>query len=144
MPEIVTRCPSCRSTLRAVRLHCANCEVAVEGQFDLCPFCRLGDEQRAFALTFLRCRGNIKEVERDMGISYPTVRGKLEDLLRALEAPAAAVQSATAPPGPTNPSTAPEKTLPGEARTRLQILQELQSGRLSRNDAMALLRDISS
>jgi hypothetical protein len=54
------------------------------GRFTLCRFCALDEKHLRFIETFLRCRGSIKDVERSLGISYPTVRGMLEASLAAL------------------------------------------------------------
>ncbi len=82
--EVIGRCPVCGEKLRVGRLQCAHCETAVEGNFELCKFCHLTKEQREFTEIFIKNRGNIKEVERELGISYPTVRGRLEAVIRAL------------------------------------------------------------
>jgi hypothetical protein len=58
--------------------------VELSGRFHGCPFCGLSDEEIDFALTFLRSRGNIRDVERALGISYPTVRARLESLTKRL------------------------------------------------------------
>ena len=63
---------------------CNYCNTTIEGSFTLCKFCRLGDEQKKFAEIFIKNRGNIKEIEKELGISYPTVRNKLEDVIQAL------------------------------------------------------------
>jgi hypothetical protein len=66
------------------RLHCNSCNSTLEGRFDTCRFCQLNPEQQIFVEVFLRKRGNIKEVERELGISYPTVRSRLDSALEAL------------------------------------------------------------
>jgi len=65
-------------------LECPTCQVTVSGSFETCPFCILTGEQLKLIKIFLKSRGNIKEVERELGISYPTVRGRLDDIVRAL------------------------------------------------------------
>ena len=70
--------------LSITRLHCRTCGTALEGEFGVGRFGRLEREQLSFLESFLRARGNLKELERELGISYPTVRGRLETLLRAL------------------------------------------------------------
>ncbi len=61
-------------------LRCPHCETTVEGRFRLCRFCQLEEEPFELLNLFLRCRGNVKDVERELGVSYPTVRAKLEQL----------------------------------------------------------------
>ena len=87
MAKMVTQCPACGSPMRVVRLECGHCGTAVDGQFEAGQLGLLPAEQQDFVLTFLRSRGNIKEVERELGISYPTVRARLDEVLRALGLP---------------------------------------------------------
>jgi len=82
--KIVGRCPACGSDLEVTRLQCFNCDTGIEGRFETCRFCLLSREQKDFIETFIRVRGNIKEVERELGISYPTVRSRLDQVIRAL------------------------------------------------------------
>jgi hypothetical protein len=82
--RLLGRCPVCGEPLEVVRLHCRSCDTTVEGRFDAGRFAALGPEQLDFLETFLRARGNIREVERELGLSYPTVRGRLDSLLAAL------------------------------------------------------------
>ena len=78
------RCPVCGSVMSVTRLHCGSCDSTLEGRFDTCRFCQLSPEQQVFIEVFLKGRGNIKEVERELGISYPTVRSRLDGILEAL------------------------------------------------------------
>ncbi len=66
------------------RLHCRSCGTSLEGDFSVGRFGRLSREQLALLESFLRSRGNLREMERELGISYPTVRGRVEALVRAL------------------------------------------------------------
>ncbi len=79
-----TKCPVCQAPLRITRLACPSCKTELSGSFVPCKYCALDDKQQVFMETFLRSRGNIKDVERTLGISYPTVKGLLDDLLRTL------------------------------------------------------------
>jgi hypothetical protein len=92
----------------------------VEGQFDTGPLARLSREQLAFVETFLRARGKIKDVEEDLGISYPTVVGRLNEVLVTLGFEAGED--------------------PREAERRQRILDDLSAGRLSANEAAEQLR----
>jgi hypothetical protein len=56
----------------------------LEGQFISCKFCQLPNDQLEFIEVFIKCRGNIKDVEKELGISYPTVRGRLDGVIQAL------------------------------------------------------------
>jgi hypothetical protein len=83
--EVISNCPVCESQLRVTRLHCSTCGTAIEGEFSVGRFSRLNREQYALLESFLRSRGNLRELERELGISYPTVRNRVEALLRALD-----------------------------------------------------------
>lgn len=78
------KCPVCGSGLSISKLSCARCSTKLEGEFTTCKFCRLPDEQREFIEVFIKCRGNIKDVEKELGISYPTVRNRLDGVIEAL------------------------------------------------------------
>ncbi|WP_223595598.1 DUF2089 domain-containing protein [Neobacillus bataviensis] len=81
---LITNCPVCSRQLKITKLQCTHCQTTVENEFQLSKFAALGQEQLQFIETFLKCRGNIKEVEKELGISYPTVRGKLDDIITSL------------------------------------------------------------
>lgn len=77
-------CPVCGETLEVTRLNCHHCGTTIEGNFALGRLSRLNAEQIFFVETFVRCEGTIKRVEKELGISYPTVRSRLRDVIRAL------------------------------------------------------------
>jgi len=81
MPSI---CPVCTNKLEISSLSCSHCQTKLEGRFTPCKFCQLPNEQLGFIETFIKCRGNIKDVEKELGISYPTVRNRLELVIQAL------------------------------------------------------------
>ncbi|TRZ40529.1 DUF2089 domain-containing protein [Niallia circulans] len=81
---LISECPVCSKQLKITKLQCTHCHTTIENEFELSNFANLNSEQLSFIETFLKCRGNIKEVEKDLGISYPTVRGKLDDIISAL------------------------------------------------------------
>ena len=84
MRKVLERCPSCGGELEITRLNCTSCETIVQGRYQPCPFCKLSPESTRFLLTFVRCRGNVKEMERELGISYWTVRRRLDELVEEL------------------------------------------------------------
>ena len=88
--SLPTRCPLCTGRVHVERLKCESCESAVEGQFSLDWPGALSPEQSAFVKVFLICRGKIKDVEQALGISYPTVVSRLDDVVTALGGPNAA------------------------------------------------------
>ncbi len=77
-------CCVCGSKLVITGLRCESCQTEIHGEFRGCDFCSLTSEQSDFLKTFLRCRGSIKDMEREMGVSYPTVKNSLEKLVLAL------------------------------------------------------------
>lgn len=127
--RIPHRCPSCGGSLKVQQLSCPACTTRVEGEFPLCPVCSLEEEDRALLDLFLRVRGNAKGVERALGISYPTVRARLEQLWQRLEAR----RSETGPPSQ-------EPGGDGEGRPSIAILDDLERGRIDVSRAAALLR----
>jgi hypothetical protein len=136
--EVISNCPVCDSHLTVTRLHCNTCGTTIEGEFTVGRFSRLNREQYALLESFLRSRGNLRELERELGVSYPTVRNRVEALLRALDladgAPIPADVPATAEPAPAAPANVVD------AETRRSILERLARHELSAEQAAAALR----
>ena len=84
MPEVTGRCPMCEAELVVTHLRCKECGTGLEGVFHLNKFDRLGRDQLRFVDVFVKNRGVIRDVERELGISYPTVRSRLDEVIRAL------------------------------------------------------------
>ncbi len=82
-----SHCPVCGEALRTARLECDGCHTAIEGDFDNGRLGRLTREQVSFVEVFLECRGKIKDVEERLGLSYPTVIARLEQVVEALGSP---------------------------------------------------------
>ena len=82
--DVISTCPVCSSELSITRLQCRGCGTAIEGDFNVGRFGRLSREQLGLLESFLRARGNAKELERELKVSYPTVRARIEALVRAL------------------------------------------------------------
>lgn len=80
----INKCTVCGKELRITCLHCTECNTQYQGDFHFDKFSYLNTQQKQFIEIFLRCRGNIREVEKELGISYPTVRSRLDDVIRAL------------------------------------------------------------
>jgi len=119
-----TQCPTCRSRLHVNGLRCDTCDTEVRGQFSTCEFCALDDNQRRLLRVFLASRGNAKELERHLGVSYPTARARLDDLLAALDiSPTSVALAATAP----------------EHATRRQVNAEVARGEIDVDAALARL-----
>ena len=77
-------CPVCGERLALTRLSCEDCGTELSGAFGACDFCALGDEDREILRVFLSSRGNMKDVERHLGVSYPTARSRFDALLGRL------------------------------------------------------------
>jgi hypothetical protein len=123
--DVISTCPVCEGELAITRLHCRSCGTALEGEFGVGRFGRLSREQLSLLESFLRSRGNLKDLERELGISYPTVRGRIEALLRALglaDGDEAAIEE------------------PIEAEQRRVILDQLARREISAEDAAEALR----
>jgi hypothetical protein len=84
MYSVINECPICKAELAVTKLYCRNCDTAVEGHFALGRLHSLSPEQIDFAETFIRCEGKINRVGEELNISYPTVRSRLHDLIRAM------------------------------------------------------------
>ncbi|HLD74628.1 MAG TPA: DUF2089 domain-containing protein [Bdellovibrionota bacterium] len=82
--KLIHNCPSCQCDMNISQLECGECHVKITGDFKLNPLLKLSQEDQDFALIFIRKRGNIKAIEEELGISYPTVRNKLNQLIKAL------------------------------------------------------------
>ena len=119
--EVLGKCPVCGSNTEVTRISCNDCSTKIEGHFHLCKFCRLTVEQKAFIDAFIKCRGNIKEVEKELGVSYPTVKNKLEDVASAL-----------------GYTSEPEPEVPGRKK---EVLDKLNSGELTVEQALEMLKE---
>ena len=118
------RCPVCGEALDVTRLSCPRCDTSIEGRFETCKFCQLSNEQRDFVEIFIKSRGNIKEVERELGVSYPTVRGRLDAVIQALGYPV-------------------ERDKDDEAQLetrRRAVLESLAKGEIRADEAIKLLK----
>lgn len=82
--DLITKCPVCDHKLDVVKVHCSQCGTSCEGRFTLDKFSYLTQDEKYFIEVFLKCRGNIKDVEKELGISYPTVRNRLNEIIRSL------------------------------------------------------------
>lgn len=84
MNPVIGKCPICSENLEVTRLHCRNCDTELGGHFALGRLFHLRPEQLAFVEMFIRCEGKINRVEQEMGLSYPAVRARLNEVIRAL------------------------------------------------------------
>ncbi len=82
--EVRGTCPLCGGETYVTRFQCSQCQSTIEGEFSLNKFSKLTEEQQHITELFLLNRGNMKEMEKALGISYPTVRNKLDEIVTAL------------------------------------------------------------
>jgi len=151
MNQLLTKCPVCGGDLMVTRLHCPACETTIEGEFDpgavggrlqeafspeqlkpLLPFSRLSAEQLQFVLTFVRCEGRFNRMEDEMGLSYPTLRNRLNEIIRAMGYEPSREEAA-------RPEPPPAPVSPGPAE-RQSILDMLSRGEIDLEDAKRRLR----
>jgi hypothetical protein len=124
MYPALTRCPVCQNELVVSRLHCPSCDTVVEGRFTAGHFANLTQEQLHFIITFVRCEGKINRMEDELNLSYPTIRNRLHEIIRALGFE----------PGK---EEAPEVITDEKRRS---VLEDLDLGKISAADAMRILR----
>ena len=122
MKTALNKCPVCDGELAVTRLHCDTCDTSIEGRFANSAFAGLTAEQLDFVETFVRCEGKMNRMADELVLSYPTVRNRLHDIIRSLGYE----------PGKEEPSDIPDEK-------RISILEQLDSGAISAEDAMRLL-----
>ena len=112
-------CPVCGEQLAVIRLGCGSCGTEIGGVFRSCEFCALNEKETEMLRVFLSSRGNLREVEKHLGVSYPTARLRFAELLEKLGL-----------------GETPE---PETALTREEILSEVASGALTPDEAQDLI-----
>lgn len=125
MRKVLEQCPSCGGELEITRVNCTRCETVVSGRYQPCRFCKLPPESVHFLEAFVRSRGNVKEMERELGISYWTIRTRLNELIEEL---GFEVDNSA--------ETEREEELKKQRRA---ILEQIDRGELSANDAAVAL-----
>ena len=118
----LTKCPVCGGNLTITQLTCKSCSLKMRGEFESCEFCKLSEDSLNFLRSFIRCRGVIKDVEKELGISYPTVRSRLDKLVAELGYGEAPVKS--------------------RDEQRYDLLEAVKEGRISSKEAITALRGI--
>ena len=113
------RCPYCYEVMEVAKYSCTCCEVAVEGKFPVPRLLQLSPEQQQFIERFMITSGSLKEMAKEMGVSYPTVRSRLDRIIEALEG-----------------------KITVEEEKRGSILDDLESGRISADKAAALIKGV--
>lgn len=126
MNKLPTKCPICRGEIAVTRLHCRQCETTFEGWFMHAAFAHLTQEQLEFVETFVRCEGKITRMEDELGLSYPTIRNRLHEVIRAMGYEPGG--------GDETPSASDE--------VRKNILEDLDKGLITAGQAMSMLQDM--
>ncbi len=150
MRKILEMCPSCEGPLEITEVACLRCGTRVQAHYRPCDFCRLTDEQSTFLRTFLTSRGNLSDVEKRLGVSYPTVRAKLDEVIGRLQSDDAPAEPSPSP-SPARPTSAPrgraEAAAPEPhvaqqvaAPDRRAILDAVARGELSAAEGLERLR----
>ncbi len=122
MNPALTQCPVCKDELVITRLHCESCNTSIEGHFYTSHFANISHEHMEFIEVFVRCEGKIKRVEEELNLSYPTIRNRLHEVIRAMGYE----------PGKDEGTDMDEEK-------RRNILADLDAGRISAEDAMRAL-----
>ena len=131
--DVISTCPVCSGELAVTRLRCSSCGTTLEGEFSVGRFGRLSREQTALLESFLRSRGNLRDIERELGISYPTVRARVEALVRAL---------GFGPRSDDDASATSDDTDQPEPASREAILERLARREISAEDAAVAIRTL--
>ena len=147
MNPMVSKCPVCGGDLVVTRLACPSCETTIEGSFQpvgggasgaftpeqlkwLMPFSRLNIEQLQFILTFVRCEGRFNRMEEELKLSYPTLRNRMNDILRSMGYEPVREEAQQ-----------PAVTLPNAAE-RKKILDDLDKGVITLVEARRRLKGV--
>ncbi len=125
MNILPTKCPLCGGDVTVTRIYCRECDSTIEGRFEAGPFSHLTREQLEFVETFVRCEGKINRMEDEIGLSYPTIRNRLHEIIRALGYEPGASELLT---GMTD-------------QERQRVLEDLDKGLISAVEAMQLLKE---
>ena len=123
MKASLNKCPVCGENLIVARYHCESCDTTIEGRFENNAFPGLTGQQIEFVKTFVRCEGKINKMEKELDLSYPSIRNLLTDVIRAM-------------------GYEPGKDVSSEIseEKRRSVLDDLDSGKISAEDATRLLR----
>ena len=136
-----TECPVCHDDLHVSQLVCRTCGAEIRGHFEMDRLSQLIPEQRHFVEAFLLCEGKLNCVQDELGISYPTVRNRLDEIIRALKR-----QRAAAAPAPPVPAALPVPPIPPapavNAAQHQEILDRLARQEIGLEEALQLLEEI--
>jgi hypothetical protein len=125
MHPLPSQCPICQGEITVTRINCRDCNSTIEGNFSSRTFSQLSPEQMDFVESFVRLEGKIKHMEKELEVSYPTIRKKLHGVIRALGYEPGGVDDLA--------------SLSDEERQK--ILNDLDEGKINYDDAMKQLKD---
>lgn len=131
MLPLPRRCPLTGGEIIVTRFYCPDADVSVEGRFavEQPPFAQLAPDQVKFVEIFVRNEGKLNRMEEELGLSYPTIRSRLHEIIRALGYEPGRDEAPPSPPAPPTPPTPDRKA----------VLADLDAGRISFEEAMKLL-----
>ncbi|MGY8826586.1 MAG: DUF2089 family protein [Candidatus Latescibacterota bacterium] len=127
--KVLESCPTCGEGLQITQLQCGTCDTTIQSHYEPCRFCRLSPESLHLIELFVKSRGNVKEMERELGLSYPTVRAHLDTAIRELGFDAAA---------------ASESEVVDKKDLRREILARLEEGQIKATEAAEELAQLGS
>jgi hypothetical protein len=137
MHNLFNQCPACGGQLMITECKCPTCQLQMRGEFQLGQLSTLSDDELTFVKVFLSARGNLTEVERVLGISYPTIRNKLDEINNVLSRTNEAAATSQK-----KQSVALETKLASAEESRKDILQQVADGRMSPTEAVQKLREV--
>jgi hypothetical protein len=140
--DVIATCPVCSGELAVTRLHCRACGTTLEGDFNVGRFGHLSREQMAVLESFLRSRGNLRDMERELGLSYPTVRSRVEALVRALGFGPRADSDEALEAEAAGPSAGAGTSPAGAAAGRQDILERLARREIGAEEAATAIRNL--
>ncbi|MBC8509967.1 MAG: DUF2089 domain-containing protein [Chloroflexi bacterium] len=124
MQTLPTQCPICNGEITVTKIYCRDCDTTLEGRFTFGAFAQLTPKQLEFVETFIRCEGKITRMEAELKLSYPTIRNRLRAIIKAMGY---------------EPELDEETGL--TEKERRQVLEDLDAGVISYEDAIQLLGD---
>ncbi|HAA86223.1 MAG TPA: hypothetical protein DCE14_07770 [Kosmotogaceae bacterium] len=120
MKHNLTNCPVCSGKMTITEYRCDSCGTTIRGRFELDEIMKLSPEQLSFLKYYIKNKGNLSELQKELGISYPTARNRLEDIVRAMG----------------------YEVIDREREEASHILEKLESGELKPDEALEMLRSI--
>ena len=140
MRKILESCPTCGGEFAVTELTCTVCDTVVRSRYSPCPFCLLAPEDLDFLLVFVRNRGNVKEMERELGVSYWTIRGRLTELITAMGLEPGGEPDDSPGEGEPRPLPRRERGEKPSSAARQATLDRLRRGEITAEEAANELR----